>query len=77
MDKTEYRAVIKFLVLEGQSSKQVEEQEFQRGRESLEDDHKKQKRVSCLSFTFLPAWVDYEHHRYAFYLQRTKKCVSK
>ena len=58
MDKTEYRAVIKFLVLEGQSSKQVEERltsvygqsspssstikrwvkEFQRGRESLEDD---------------------------------------
>ena len=58
MDKTEYRAVIKFLVLEGQSSKQVEEgltsvygqsspssstikrwvKEFQRGRESLEDD---------------------------------------
>ena len=25
MDKTEYRAVIKFLVLEGQSAKQVEE----------------------------------------------------
>ena len=58
MDKTEYRAVIKFLVLEGQSSEQVEERltsvygqsspssstikrwvkEFQRGRESLEDD---------------------------------------
>ena len=58
MDKTEYRAVIKFLVLEGQSSKQVKERltsvygqsspssstikrwvkEFQRGRESLEDD---------------------------------------
>ena len=58
MDKTEYRAVIKFLVLEGQFSKQVEERltsvygqsspssstikrwvkEFQRGRESLEDD---------------------------------------
>ena len=58
MDKTEYRAVIKFLVLEGQSSKQVQERltsvygqsspssstikrwvkEFQRGRESLEDD---------------------------------------
>ncbi|XP_071092044.1 protein GVQW3-like [Haliotis cracherodii] len=58
MDKSEYRAVIKFLVLEGQSAKQVEERltavygefspspatikrwvkEFQRGRESLEDD---------------------------------------
>ncbi|XP_048253298.1 protein GVQW3-like [Haliotis rufescens] len=58
MDTSEYRAVIKFLVLEGQSAKQVEERltafygesspssatikrwvkEFQRGRESLEDD---------------------------------------
>ena len=62
--KTEYRAVIKFLVLEGQSSKQVEERltsvygqsspssstikrwvkEFQRGRESLEDDRTLDKR---------------------------------
>ncbi|XP_048259394.1 histone-lysine N-methyltransferase SETMAR-like [Haliotis rufescens] len=54
MDKSEYRAVIKFLVLEDQSAKKVEERltavygesstikrwvkEFQRGRESLEDD---------------------------------------
>ena len=58
MDKIEYRAVIKFLVLEGNTAKQVEERltavykesspsaatikrwvkEFQRGRESLEDD---------------------------------------
>ncbi|XP_048243687.1 histone-lysine N-methyltransferase SETMAR-like [Haliotis rufescens] len=58
MDKSEYRAVIKFLVLEAQSAKQVEERltavygesspssatikrwvkEFQRGRQSLEDD---------------------------------------
>ena len=58
MDKTEYRAVIRFLVLEGNSATKVEERlnavygesspssatikrwvkEFQRGRESLEDD---------------------------------------
>ena len=50
MDKIEYRAVIKFLVLEGNTAKQVEEsspsaatikrwvKEFQQGRESLEDD---------------------------------------
>ncbi|XP_067663365.1 protein GVQW3-like [Haliotis asinina] len=58
MDNVEYRGVIKFLVLEGNRTKQVEEQltavykesspsaatikrwvkEFQRGRESLDDD---------------------------------------
>ncbi|XP_067664168.1 protein GVQW3-like [Haliotis asinina] len=58
MDKVEYRAVIKFLVLEGNPAKQAEERltavykesspsaatikrwvkEFQRGRESLDDD---------------------------------------
>ena len=71
MDKTEYRAVIKFLVLEGQSSKQVEERltsvygqsspssstikrwvkEFQRGRESLEDDPRSGRPTTSVNST--------------------------